>query len=178
MRLLSYCFMPNHWHFVMYPEDDNDLAKFMHWITLAHTQRWLGFRQMVGYGHLYQGRYKSFPIQKDEHFLNVCRYVERNALRAKLVQKTEDWRWGSAWIRVHGSLQQKNILSPWPVPMPDGYQHLLNNNLPHEEDDLTSIRLSVNRGRPFGNSQWLNKIADKFNLISTIKPRGRPRKGS
>lgn len=178
MRLLAYCFMPNHWHFVMYPEGGNDLAKFMHWITLTHTQRWLGFRNIVGYGHLYQGRYKSFPIQKDEHFLNVCRYVERNALRAKLVQKTEDWRWGSAWVRVHGSLEQKNILSPWPVLMPDGYNNLLNTNLPREEDDLTDIRLSVNRGRPFGNAQWLNKIADKFNLTSTTKPRGRPRKGS
>lgn len=169
--------MPNHWHFIMQPEKENDLSIFIRWLTQTHTQRWLAYREMIGQGHLYQGRYKSFPIQEDEHFLNVCRYVERNALRAKLVQKAEDWRWGSAWIREHGSLKQKNLLSPWPVSMPDGYQSLLNTNLYYEEEELADIRLSLNRGRPFGDSQWLNKIIGKFNLFSTLKPRGRPRKG-
>ena len=177
MRILSYCIMPNHWHFIMQPEKENDLSIFIRWLTQTHTQRWLAYREMIGQGHLYQGRYKSFPIQEDEHFLNVCRYVERNALRAKLVQKAEDWRWGSAWIREHGSLKQKNLLSPWPVSIPDGYQGLLNTNLYHEEEELADIRLSLNRGRPFGDLQWLNKITGKFNLISTVKPRGRPRKG-
>lgn len=178
MRILSYCLMPNHWHFIMNPEGGNDLTKFMHWLTLTHSQRWLGYRKMVGYGHLYQGRYKSFPIQRDEHFITACRYVERNALRAKLVNRAEDWRWGSAWVRVNGSQKQKNILSPWPVSMPDGYYDLLNTDLSHEEDSLVDIRISVNRGRPFGNLQWLNKIADKLSLSSTIKPKGRPKKGS
>ena len=95
MRILAYCLMPNHWHFVMYPEHDEDLSVFMRWLTGTHTQRWHTHYKSIGYGHLYQGRYKSFPIQKDEHFLNVSQYVERNALRANLVSKAEDWRWSS-----------------------------------------------------------------------------------
>ena len=178
MNILAYCLMPNHWHFVMYPERDNDLARFMHWLTTTHTQRWLIYRDMIGYGHLYQSRYKSFPIQNDEHFLQVCRYVERNALRAKLVEKAEDWRWGSTWARGYGSLEHKRLLSDWPVPMPDGYQKLLNTNLLHDDDQLTNLRLSVNRGRPFGDLNWIETISAKLNLTSTLKSRGRPKKGT
>ena len=90
MRILSYCIMPNHWHLVLYPKVGEDLSNFMRWITHTHTQRYHTHYKTIGYGHIYQGRYKSFPIQKDNHFLQVCRYVERNSLRAGLVQKAQD----------------------------------------------------------------------------------------
>lgn len=48
-------------------------------------------------GHVYQQHYKSFPIQDNGHFFVVCRYVERNALRAGLVDRDEYWRWSSRW---------------------------------------------------------------------------------
>jgi putative transposase len=67
----------------------------MHWLTLTHTQRWHAHYQNIGGGHLYQGRFKSFPVQSDEHYLTVCRYVERNALRAGLVKRAELWSAGS-----------------------------------------------------------------------------------
>ena len=63
----------------------------MQWLTMTHTQRWHAHRHNAGHGHLYQSRFKSFPIQADEHFLSVCRYVERNALRARLAERAEDW---------------------------------------------------------------------------------------
>ncbi|MDP3792470.1 MAG: transposase [bacterium] len=175
IRILSYCIMPNHWHFVMQSEKDNDLPTFMRWLTQTHTQRWLAYREMIGCGHLYQGRYKSFPIQKDEHLLQVCRYVERNALRSKLVNKAEDWRWGSAWVRVSGSSKQKKILSPWPTPKPIEYLDWLNTNQPHEEDQLENVRKSVNRGQPFGLLSWIENTAEKLDLIPTLRPKGRPR---
>ncbi len=81
MRLLAYCLMPNHFHLLLWPRKDGDLSQFMRWLTLTHTQRWHAYRRTAGTGHLYQGRFKSFPVQSDEHFLTVCRYVERNALR-------------------------------------------------------------------------------------------------
>jgi putative transposase len=55
-------------------------------------------RRTAGTGHLDQGRFKSFSVQSDEHFLTVHRYVERNALRANLVGRAEDWRWGSLGV--------------------------------------------------------------------------------
>ena len=90
MRILAYCLMPNHWHLVLWPRRDEELSRFMAWVTLTHTQRWHAHRQSAGAGHLYQGRFKSFPVQADEHFLSVCRYVERNALRAAMQTATRE----------------------------------------------------------------------------------------
>ena len=91
MRICAYCWLPNHWHFVAWPEHDGDLSRFMQRMTNMHTQRWQRAKCRVGYGHLYQGRFKSFPVESDEHFYAVVRYVERNALRAGLVERAEDW---------------------------------------------------------------------------------------
>src|SRR5216683_3246318 len=78
--LLAYGVMPNPWHLVLAPEHDGDLSGFVGWLTLTHTQRWHAHRHTAGSGHLYQGRFKSFPVQADEHLLAVCRYVERKPL--------------------------------------------------------------------------------------------------
>ena len=97
MRLLGWCVMPNHWHLLAWPREDGALGRFMQRLTVTHARRWQEHTRRVGEGHVYQGRYKSFPVQSDEHFLTVLRYVERNALRAGLVDRAEDWRWGSLW---------------------------------------------------------------------------------
>src|SRR3989344_6808454 len=114
MRILSYCLMPNHWHLVLYPKGDGDLSKFMHWVTLTHTQRYHAKTKTVGYGHIYKGRYKSIPVQHNEYFLTLVRYVERNAKRAALVRNAEDWKWSSIHVRLKGGDTQKKLLSQWP----------------------------------------------------------------
>ena len=90
MRICSYCLMPNHWHFVLWPQNDGDLAAFLQRMTVTHATRWQKHRRRVGEGHIYQGRFKSFPVETDEHFYQVVRYVERNALRAGLADLAED----------------------------------------------------------------------------------------
>jgi putative transposase len=90
-RLLAYCSMPNHWHLVVWPRNDGELSSLVGWLTLTHTQRWHAHHRSAGSGHVYQGRFKSFPIQEDDHFYTVARYVERNALRANLVPRAEQW---------------------------------------------------------------------------------------
>jgi putative transposase len=90
--------MPNHWHFVLWPENDGDLGRFMQRLTVTHVTRWQKNYNMVGYGHVYQGRYKSFPVETDDYFYQVMRYTERNALRANRVRRAEEWPWGSLWI--------------------------------------------------------------------------------
>ena len=101
-RILAWCIMPNHWHFVLWPQRDDELSEFTRWRSNTHAMRWHVAHDTVGFGHLYQGRFKSFPIETDAHFLSVCRYVERNALTAKLVERAEEWRWGSLWARRRG----------------------------------------------------------------------------
>src|ERR1700761_6128475 len=95
MRLLAYCLMPDHFHLLLWPREDGDLSQFMRWLTMTHTQRWHAHHGTAGTGHLYQGRFKSFPVQSDDHLLTVCRYVEQNAMLAGLVERAEDWRWSS-----------------------------------------------------------------------------------
>src|SRR5438067_1417791 len=117
MRILGYCVMPNHWHFVLWPKRDTDVTDFLRWLTHTHTMRWHTQHDTSGTGHLYQGRFKAFPVQEDEHLYSLLRYVERNALRAGLVKKAADWPWSSLSHRLLGA-EPKGRLSAWPVPMP------------------------------------------------------------
>jgi putative transposase len=174
MRLLAYCLMPNHWHSVLGPRRDGELSDFGHWLTLTHTQRWHAHYHNVGAGHLYQGRFKSFPIGADEHLLQVCRYLERNALRAGLVQRAEAWRWCSLWQRQHAGQAEKVHLSPWLVEEPGDWCTQVNR--PQSEADLAALRGSVQRGRPYGGNAWCQGTARLLGLQSTLGERGRPRK--
>lgn len=176
MRILSYQIMPNHWHFCLYPRKDGDLTAFISWLTLTHTQRWHAHYHTIGTGHLYQGRYKSFLVQKDDYFLQLCRYIESNALRAKLVKKAEDWMWSSLWRRKHGTARQKELLSPWPVAEPENYSKWINQ--PQIENELEQIRTSISKSRPYGEEMWLNKMVKKFGLEITLRQSGRPKNGS
>jgi len=83
IELFSYQLMTNHYHLVLRPLIDGEMSRFMGWIGGTHTMRYHAHYHISGLGHVYQQRYKSFPIQDDHHFFGVCRYVERNALRAR-----------------------------------------------------------------------------------------------
>ena len=126
MRVCGYCLLPNHWHFVLWPERDGELAAFMQRLTITHVTRWQKHRGKVGEGHLYQGRYKSFPVAADAYFYQVLRYVERNAQRAGLADRAEAWRWCSLWRRTQGTAEQRALLSPWPVAQPRNWRQLVN----------------------------------------------------
>lgn len=172
MRILAYCLMPNHWHLVLFPKYDGDLSNFMRWATLTHTQRWHAFHKSTGYGHLYQGRFKSFPVQEDKHFLQVCRYVERNPLRAGLAKKAQDWQWSSLWTREYGNSNQQDLLSPWPTEPDQDYIAWV--NAPQPKEEVALVRVSVSRGRPFGDEDWTHHTSTQLGLESTFRNRGRP----
>ena len=172
MRILAYCLMSNHWHLVLGRE--GDLGAFMQKLTITHARNWQVYRRRVGYGHLYQGRYKSFPIEGDEHFYQVVRYVERNPLRAKLVRHADDWRFSSLWRRRHGTAESRAMLANWPLPRPRSWLQYVNQ--PQNEAELTAMRLSLQRGQPYGGEAWARATAARLGLESTFRPRGRPKK--
>ena len=173
IRLAAYCLMPNHWHLLLWPRHDGELSEVLRWISVTHTQRWHAHRKTAGTGPVYQGRFKSFPVQTDEHFLTVVRYVERNAIRAKLVSRAEDWRWGSLWRRTQGDPELSAWLRDWPIERPRDWVARVNR--PQTALELESLRLSVQRGRPFGEEAWVGRMTKRFGLESTVRPRGRPR---
>jgi putative transposase len=172
-RLLAYCLLPNHWHLVVWPRKEGELSRFVGWLTLTHTQRWHANRHSIGSGHLYQGRFKSFPVQEDEHLYSLARYVERNALRAGLVRRAEQWRWCSLYRWLRGSVEDRELLATWPQPRKPSWTDYVNE--PQSEAELAAIRRSLRRGSPFGDDQWVSRTADKLDLETTLRPRGRPK---
>ena len=142
-------------------------------LTITHVRHWQENRRYVGLGHVYQGRYKSFPVEEDEHFLAVARYVERNSLRANLVSRAEDWQWSSLWRRWCGSVEEKSVLAKWPLDLPKDWVERVNRA--DNEKELQALRCSVQRGRPYGRTEWQCQIAKRLGLESAYRSDGRPR---
>jgi putative transposase len=168
--VLAYCVMPNHWHLVIRPAGGSDLARYIGWISNTHVKRYHQFHHTTGGGHLYQGRYKSFPVQHDDHVLSVLRYVEANPLRAGLVRRAQDWKWSS--VGVSTSYEAAGLVDPWPVDRPPIWLERVNEAVGDME--LESLRTSVTRGRPFGNEHWVLETAQLLGLSFTLRERGRP----
>ena len=173
-RLLAYCLMPNHWHLVLWPQEDAELTGFVRWLTHTHSMRWHAHNHTAGSGHIYQGRLKSFPVQADDHYYAVVRYVERNALRANLVGRAEQWRWSSLWQRQHPGEKMAGVLHPWPLPEPGDW--LKRVNAAQSSAELEALRRAVVRGSPFGSTSWQVRTARRLGLEFTLRPRGRPTK--
>lgn len=176
VRIYAYCIMPNHWHLLVSPMNDGDLSKFTGWLTMTHTQRWHSKHKTVGTGHLYQGRYKSFLVQSNQYLVQVVRYIERNPVRAKLVNRAEEWRWSSIWRREKGTLAQKKLLTEVPFDVPSNYLEWVNEN--ETKENLEIIRNAVNKGKPYGLDTWTENMIEKYVLTATTRLKGRPKKGS
>jgi putative transposase len=171
MRVLAYCLMPNHFHLVLWPIGDGDLSTWMAWLMNAHVRRY--HRHYHSSGHIWQGRFKAFPIEEDDHLRVVLRYVERNPLRAGLVERAEDWPWSS--LRP-GSVAAPSWLDPGPAPRGEGWVEEVNRVA--DDGELARLRRSVDRGAPFGSEAWTSRAAEVLGLESSIRARGRPRKGA
>ena len=172
MRVLGYCLMPNHFHLVLWPRLDGDLSRWMQWLLTSHVRRY--HRHYHGSGHVWQGRFKAFPIEQDEHLLAVLRYIERNPLRANLVARAEEWAWSSlAWRPTR---LRPELLAEWPVACPRDWVARVNRA--QREAELAAVRRSLERGTPYGSETWTAKVAEELGLESTLRPRGRPKKQS
>jgi putative transposase len=174
LPLLDWCLMPNHWHMVVYPRSDRQVTDFFRWLTHTHSIRWHASHKAVGIGPLYQGRFKTLPVETDDHLLTLLRYVGRNPLRAKLVTRAQQWRWCGEFVRQKGPEPLKSILGDWPVDRPNGWLKLLNE--PQTDAELAELREATKRSRPYGSAKWVARTSAKLQLEWTLNPRGRPRK--
>ena len=142
MRVPAYCLMPNHFHLVLWPEHDGDLSRWMQWLMTAHVRR--HHRLHGTSGHVWQGRFKAFPIQQDEHLLTVLSYVERNPVRAGLVERAEEWAWSS--LRLWLGEERPTFFSDGPVDRPRGW--LREVNRAESDARLAALRQCAYRGAP------------------------------
>jgi len=188
MRTLGYCVMPNHWHLVLWPRGDGDLSEFMRWLTVTHTQRWHAAHGSAGSGHIYQGRFKSFPIQQTrpparlramglleggDAVLSVVRYVERNPLRAGLVRRAELWPHSSLPARTSAATDGVPLTGP-SGGLPSDWRAVVNRAQNQKEVD--ALQRCMRRGCPFGREPWVRQMARDARLASTLRPPGRPKK--
>ncbi len=170
MRVPAYCLMPNHFHLLLWPYGDGDLSRWMQWLMTSHVRRYHAHYHTSG--HVWGGRFKAFPIQRNDHYLTVLRYVERNPVRAKLVERAQDWPWSS--LRWWSQKDRPEFLHRG--PMNRGERWVTQVNTPMTASEMEGIRRCVNRGTPWGNPKWMHRAADRLGLESTLRPRGRPRK--
>lgn len=166
-RLVAFSLMPSHWHLVIWPRGD-ELPRFMQWLTAEHAKRWHRARGSQGSGHVYKNRYHAVPVQGGPHLFTVVRYVERNALRAGLVTRAEDWPWGSLWHRCRSS--NRIPLDAGPIALPEDWVSWVNE--PVTKSELAAIRNAVRRSTPFGDDEWSKQTAQ---TLGTARRRpGRP----
>ncbi len=169
VRVLAYCVMPNHWHLLLWPIEDGTLWRFAHWLTVNHVRSYRRQTDTVGLGHVYQGRYRSFPVQTERYYYNALRYVEATAFRARLVNGAEQWRWSSAHERASATTR----LAAGPLELPSDWRELVNCGLP--DHDLRTLRVCAHEGRPYGSDTWVEEAAIRCGLEHTLRGRGRPR---
>ena len=169
MRVLAYCVMPNHFHLALWPAKDGDLSRWMHWLLTTHVRRYQ--QHYHSSGHIWQGRFKAFPIQEDDHLRVVLRYIERNPLRAALVERAEDWPWSSLHAAAAGS---DALIRLDAGPAPRGGFWLQEVNSRMNESEVARVRESIRRDRPLGDEIWTLATAKKLSLEYSLHPRGRP----
>lgn len=169
MRLTGFCLMTNHFHLLLWPHTDGDLSRWMQWLMTSHVRRY--HRHYNTSGHVWQGRFKAFPVQSDEHYLTVLRYVERNPLRANLVDRSQDWEWSS--LKPTERSAPEGLISEGPAAKPSQWTRLVNAG--QTEAELQLLRKSVSRGTPFGETSWQLATAKTLGLESSLRPIGRPR---
>jgi putative transposase len=171
VKLLAFCLMDNHWHLSVLPQKDDDLSNFFAWLCNAHVRRYRQHYHTAGQGHLYQGRFKSFPVRDDPHLLIMHRYVEANPLRAGLVPAAQQWPYCSLHHYVNGD--PLKLLDDWPVHRPADWLRFVNES--SGESELSTMRENVLRSRPLGDETWVNAMAKQLGLEFTLRPRGRPK---
>lgn len=167
--ILVYELMPNHWHFVVICESIAVLSEWAHWFEGTHATRWNGAHGLRGSGAVYQGRFKSVPVQTNKSLFRVCRYVERNALRKGLVAVAEAWAWSSLY--AHCNNCETIPLERWPIPRPENWVEIV--NTPDNEAELEGLRRMLRKDIPIGSKSWRKAVAP-FVGVSRRKP-GRPK---
>ncbi|CAN5573257.1 transposase [soil metagenome] len=170
IRILAACLMPNHFHLVLWPERDGDLSHWMQWLMTTHVRRY--HEHYKSSGHIWQGRFKAFAIQEDDHLLYVLRYVERNPLKAGLCEASTAWTWSSARWRCEPSPTIQ--ITPSTVSLPANWTRIVDTE--PSDANYRVFYQCLERNRPYGTDAWTTKAAQAMGLASTLRERGRPRK--
>ena len=180
-RLYSYVLMSNHIHLLLEsPQVTENLAKYIKLIAQKYTQYINKIYKRTG--ALWEGRFKSSLVSKDNYLLACSRYIEMNPVRANIVKDPKDYRWSSYRYKI-GQKEGETFLDLDPLYMDLGrdkierqryYQEWFKKSIPTQEWDL--IRKTINKSGIFGSTQFKEKMEKLLGRKLEIRERGRPRK--
>ena len=171
--IFAYCIMPNHFHFVVSAIPSTNISDWVHQFMTKHVL--FHRNKYQSSGHIWQGRFKDFPIQNDDYLCTVIRYVERNPVRSGLVRSAVEWRWSSLYERVTKSYRLISDKMFVEIPK-DAQEWIRYVDRTLTEEERMRIRTCIKRQAPFGDSAWIEAFSKKYGLEKTIRPRGRPKK--
>lgn len=179
LKIYHYCAMPNHYHLLTQSPSHQDLTKFMHAIMLVYAQ--YSQRKYNKVGHIWQGRYKSSLIEKEDYFLRCSYYIEDNPRRAGLTKELKDWPWSSYHFYAYGKSdpivdvdEEYLALGETAAERQLNYREQMGESLTQSEELISFIRRNLDRGI-LGNEGFINKMVERFKLkLTGNKKLGRP----
>ena len=173
-KINAYCLMPNHIHMILIPLLINALSKMMQKLSLGYTQ-YIN-KKYKRTGRLWECRFYSSLIEKEMYLWAACRYIARNPVRAKIVEKIEEYKWSSASARYYYKVEQSNFVAPIWHDNLEKQEYMKFLDQPDNENDLTIIRKTILKGTPLGSANFIKCISEKLGITIKTKPKGRPRK--
>ncbi|PLX85521.1 MAG: transposase [Desulfuromonas sp.] len=144
VKVIAYCLMSNHFHLLVKPTLGEDLSKWMRWLMTSHVRRY--HRHHGTSGHIWQGRFKSFIVQDDEHLVTAARYVEGNPVQAKMVSSAREWHWSSH--RENLGETERGLTDEGMFEVPADWAAYVDTPLSGRE--LNKLKLSLHRGVALG----------------------------
>ena len=155
LEIWGYCLMTNHVHLIVVPKHEDSLARG---VGLAHRRYAVWINKREGWsGHLWANRYFSTPLDEPHHWAAI-RYVERNPVRAGLVEAAAECRWSSARAHVLGADDALLPFNrPYPGPGPDCCQWLSD---PEQEEATSRLRRYTKTGRPCGGPAFVASLEE------------------
>ncbi len=178
-KIYAYCFMTNHLHLLIEPSSEKGLGSMMQSLGRRYVQ-YINKRYKRT-GTLWEGRFKSSVVSRDEYLLACSRYIELNPVRAKMVKYPGDYQWSSYRFKAQG--RQDKILDLDPAYLGLGktpeerqfsYREMFIKS--PKDSELNFIRNATQKGGIFGDKQFFTKIAKITARDLVFRPRGRPRK--
>ncbi len=171
-QVWAYCLMNNHIHLLVVPEAETSLARGIGLTNQVYTQ-YLN-RKLNQSGRVWQNRFFSCVVENTKYLWAVARYIERNPLKAGLVEKAEAYRWSSAKAHISGADDNLLGATSWLSPHEQSAYAEFVATEDEETDDV--IRKATRTGRPFGSESFVDLLEFQLKQPLKAKKRGRPYK--
>lgn len=177
-RLYAYVLMTNHVHLLVEPEHEGDLGRFMQSVGRRYVRYINDAYERTG--TLWEGRFRSAIVSRDEYLITCSRYIELNPVRAGMVRHPRDYRWSSYHRRAMGQPDPLLDEDPWYVTLGGTLQARAAAYAKWLEDSVSDtewehIRKATQQGRVVGSESFQEEIGSKVGRRLIGETRGRPK---